>query len=169
MPRTAPELLLLACAVVVGLVQLLWAAGAARAQQDLAWAAGPRDEPMPISGVAARLDRAFRNFMETFPFFAAAALAVVFTQCTSGNNASVGGGVIADGRSGAVCSVGTRSVQVGPAGRPCSLPAASEFLLAAYLVAPKPGAVVRAVSPMSARRGSRLLHASRVMRVVAGA
>lgn len=74
MARMAPELLLLACAMVVGLVQLAWAAVAARGQQDLKWAAGPRDEPMPLSGVAARLDRAFKNFMETFPFFAAAVL-----------------------------------------------------------------------------------------------
>ena len=72
--RTAAELQLLAAAIVVGLVQLLWAAVAARGQQDLKWAAGPRDEPKPISGVAARLDRAFRNFMETFPFFAAAVI-----------------------------------------------------------------------------------------------
>ncbi|HEX5377634.1 MAG TPA: MAPEG family protein [Phenylobacterium sp.] len=72
--RTAAELQLLAAAVVVGMVQLLWAATAARGQQDLRWATGPRDEPMPISGVAARLDRAFRNFMETFPFFAAAVI-----------------------------------------------------------------------------------------------
>ena len=74
--HTAAELQLLAAAVVVGLVQLLWAAGAARAfQKDMKWAAGPRDEPMPLGGVAGRLDRAFRNFMETFPFFAAAVIA----------------------------------------------------------------------------------------------
>ena len=72
-----PELLLLGAAVIVGLVQLIWAAAAARRQQDLKWAAGARDEPMPLSGVAARLDRAFRNYMETFPLFAAAVLAVV--------------------------------------------------------------------------------------------
>ena len=72
-----PELLLLGAAIAVGLVQLMWAAAAARRQQDLKWAAGARDEAMPISGVAARLDRAFRNFMETFPLFAAAVLAVV--------------------------------------------------------------------------------------------
>lgn len=72
-----PELILLGAAIVVGLVQLMWAAAAARRQQDLKWAAGARDEPMPVSGVAARLDRAFRNFMETFPLFAAAVLAVV--------------------------------------------------------------------------------------------
>ncbi|MBX3482305.1 MAPEG family protein [Phenylobacterium sp.] len=71
----AIELKLLAAAVVVGLVQLLWAAGAARAQQDMKWAAGPRDTPMPITGVAARLERAFWNFAETFPFFAVAVLA----------------------------------------------------------------------------------------------
>lgn len=71
----AVELKLLGAAVVVGLVQLLWAAGAARSQQDMKWAAGPRDTPMPISGVAARLERAFWNFAETFPFFAAAVLA----------------------------------------------------------------------------------------------
>lgn len=73
--EVAPELKLLAAAVVVGLVQLFWAAGAARAQQDMKWAAGPRDTPMPISGAAARLERAFWNFAETFPFFAAAVLA----------------------------------------------------------------------------------------------
>ena len=73
--KTAAELQLLAAAVVVGLVQLLWAAFAARAhQKDMKWAAGPRDEPIPLGGVAGRLDRAFKNFMETFPFFAAAVI-----------------------------------------------------------------------------------------------
>jgi len=73
--KTAAELQLLGAAVAVGLVQLIWAAFAARAhQKDLAWAAGPRDEPRDLGGVAGRLDRAFRNFMETFPFFAAAVL-----------------------------------------------------------------------------------------------
>ena len=75
--KFAAELQLLGAAIVVGLVQLLWAAFAARAhQKDLKWAAGPRDEPMPLDGVAGRLDRAFKNFMETFPFFVAAVLTV---------------------------------------------------------------------------------------------
>lgn len=73
--EVAIELKLLVAAAAVGLAQLLWAAGAARAQQDLKWAAGPRDTPQPITGVAARLERAFWNFAETFPFFAAAVLA----------------------------------------------------------------------------------------------
>jgi uncharacterized MAPEG superfamily protein len=75
--KTAAELQLLGAAILVGLVQLIWAAAAARAhQKDMKWAAGPRDEPLPLGGVAGRLDRAFRNFMETFPFFVAAVLTV---------------------------------------------------------------------------------------------
>lgn len=74
MDGPAAELLLLACAAIVGLVQLLWAAAAARGQQGLKWGAGPRDEPRPLSGVAGRLDRAFRNYLETFPIFAAAVI-----------------------------------------------------------------------------------------------
>lgn len=70
--RTAPELQLLAAAVAVGLVQMLWGVLAANVQRaDLNWGLGPRDEPRPLTGVAARLDRAFRNFLETFPLFAA--------------------------------------------------------------------------------------------------
>ena len=76
----AIELKMLAAAIVVGLAQLAWAALAARRQQDLKWAAGPRDKPMPIEGVAARLDRAFRNYMETFAFFAAAILILAVTN-----------------------------------------------------------------------------------------
>ena len=66
----APELRLLAAAVVVGLVQLIWATVATRGRWDLKWAAGPRDEPLPITGGAGRLERSFRNFMETFPLHA---------------------------------------------------------------------------------------------------
>ena len=68
----AIELQLLGWAVIIGLVQLGWAAAAARAQQGLKWAGGSRDEPRPVDGVAARLERALKNFQETFPFFAAA-------------------------------------------------------------------------------------------------
>jgi uncharacterized MAPEG superfamily protein len=81
--RTAPELLLLVAAVLVGIVQLFWAAGAARAhQKDMKWAAGPRDEPKPLAGVSARLDRAYRNFLETFPFFVAAVIAAYLAAKT---------------------------------------------------------------------------------------
>ena len=68
----AVELKLLGAAVIIGMVQLLWAAAASRRQQGLEWAAGSRDEARPVTGVAARLNRSFANFMETFPLFAAA-------------------------------------------------------------------------------------------------
>ena len=38
--------------------------------------AGPRDEQREPTGIAGRAERAFRNFLETFPLFAAVALAV---------------------------------------------------------------------------------------------
>ena len=69
--RMAFELLMVAVAVIIGIIHLLWAAAAAQPQRGLAWNAGPRDEPVVLTGVAGRLERAFANFRETFPFFAA--------------------------------------------------------------------------------------------------
>jgi len=65
------ELQMLAAAVIIGIVHLLWTAGAAQPQRGLKWNTGPRDEPVVLTGVAGRLERAFANFSETFPFFAA--------------------------------------------------------------------------------------------------
>jgi uncharacterized MAPEG superfamily protein len=72
---TPTELKLLAAAVVVGVVQILWGAQAATKEKGIAWNAGPRDEPRPSGGLTGRLDRALRNYMETFPLFAALLLA----------------------------------------------------------------------------------------------
>jgi uncharacterized MAPEG superfamily protein len=70
------ELKLLMAAVIVGLLQIVWAAGAGSGgERDLAWLMGPRDEAKPVGVVAARLTRALANFLETFPLFAAALLA----------------------------------------------------------------------------------------------
>lgn len=72
------ELKLLLAAVIIGLVQIVWAAVAgAGGERDFAWLAGPRDEAKPVGVVAARLDRALKNFLETFPLFAVALLACV--------------------------------------------------------------------------------------------
>jgi len=69
------ELTMLALAVVLGLVQIALAAQACTREAGSPWAAGPRDEPRPpLSPVAGRLERAFSNFLETFPLFAAAVL-----------------------------------------------------------------------------------------------
>lgn len=70
----ATELQLLAVAVIIGLVNLLWTSAAAQPQRGLEWNVGPRDEPRPLTGMAGRLQRAFANFQETFPFFAAAVI-----------------------------------------------------------------------------------------------
>jgi uncharacterized MAPEG superfamily protein len=69
------EMTMLSLAIVLGLFQLLIAARAGNSQRGLKWNVGARDEPPPpVSKVAGRLERAFRNFMETFPFFAAVVL-----------------------------------------------------------------------------------------------
>jgi uncharacterized MAPEG superfamily protein len=67
------EFTMLAFAAVLGLFQLAIAARSGNSQRGLRWNVGARDEPAPAVGkVAGRLERAFRNFMETFPFFAVA-------------------------------------------------------------------------------------------------
>ncbi len=71
------ELQMLLWACVLGLVQIGIAATAGTMQRGLKWNAGARDEVMPpLTGVAGRLDRALKNFLETFPFFAVAVLAL---------------------------------------------------------------------------------------------
>jgi uncharacterized MAPEG superfamily protein len=73
------ELKLLVAAVIIGLVQIVWAAMAGSGgERDFKWLAGPRDDPKPVGVVAARLNRALANFLETFPLFVAALLACDF-------------------------------------------------------------------------------------------
>jgi uncharacterized MAPEG superfamily protein len=92
--HTPVELQLLVVAVIVGIVQIAWAAAAgAGGDRDLAYLSGPRDEPRPVGTVAGRLDRALRNFLETFPLFAAAVLACVASGRTGGSLTVYGAGV----------------------------------------------------------------------------
>ncbi|WP_312767395.1 MAPEG family protein [Pseudoxanthomonas mexicana] len=75
------ELKMLAWSVALGLVHVLLGAALTTHQRGLRWNVGARDAVLPpVTGVAARVDRALRNFLETFPFFAAAALAVVVLE-----------------------------------------------------------------------------------------
>ena len=70
------ELKLLMVAVIIGFVQIVWAAVAgAGGERDFAWLSGPRDDTKPVGVVAARLGRALGNFLETFPLFAVALIA----------------------------------------------------------------------------------------------
>ena len=73
------ELKLLGAAVVIGLVQIFLGVGAATRDNGSAWNVGPRDVPVPPGVLAGRLDRALRNFLETFPLFAAMLLADVIS------------------------------------------------------------------------------------------
>ncbi|WP_298956953.1 MAPEG family protein [uncultured Methylobacterium sp.] len=75
------EISLLAAAVVLGVVHIV-AASASGLQQrgGLAWAASNREaQPGPMQGAAGRLERASKNFFETFPLFAALVLAAAAT------------------------------------------------------------------------------------------
>ena len=73
----SPETTMLLWATVLGLVQLLLATSMATKDQGLAYNLSPRDlPPPPVSVIAGRLQRAFKNFLETFPLFAAAVIFV---------------------------------------------------------------------------------------------
>ena len=68
------ELRMLALSVVLELVQVVLASHAA-SQRGYLCTAGPRDEAVPpLTGIAGRLERALRNFVETFPLLASAVL-----------------------------------------------------------------------------------------------
>ena len=70
------EIRILAWTVVLGFVHIVAAAHAASLQRRYRWTASARDHELaPLTGVAGRLDRALRNFSETFPLFAALLLA----------------------------------------------------------------------------------------------
>ena len=68
------ELSLLAWSVVLGLVHALATGQFATLQFGAKYNMGPRDEGKQLTGVGARVQRAFANYMQTFPFFAAAVL-----------------------------------------------------------------------------------------------
>lgn len=69
------ELQSLFCAILLGIVQLILATLASVMGRGLPWGVGPRDEGWPpIGKYGARLERAYKNFLETFPFFLGAVL-----------------------------------------------------------------------------------------------
>lgn len=70
------ELWCLFAAMVLAMVHLSAASFSFKAQVGNRYTVGARDEGLRPGGVAARLDRAQRNFMETFPVFAVAVLTV---------------------------------------------------------------------------------------------
>jgi uncharacterized MAPEG superfamily protein len=71
------ELAMLAASCVLCLIQIIAASHAASYQRGYRWTASSRDSEVPaLTGVAGRLERALRNFLETFPVFVAAVFLV---------------------------------------------------------------------------------------------
>jgi uncharacterized MAPEG superfamily protein len=69
------ELQMLVWATVLGLVHLFATVPVVIFQHGFKYVLSPRDEQRAMTGVSARLNRAFANFLETFPFFVAAVVA----------------------------------------------------------------------------------------------
>lgn len=81
------ELRMLLYSVILGFVQLFLVAFMSSQQRGMAWNMSPRDKTVPeLAGVGGRLERAFKNFKETFSFFVAVILIVQIT--TTGNSSS---------------------------------------------------------------------------------
>jgi len=76
------EIAMLFWAAVLGLVQVGAQSFALKAQEGNAYTVGARDEHRPATGLAGRMERALRNYLETFPIFAAVVLAVYATERT---------------------------------------------------------------------------------------
>lgn len=76
MPEFASiELTMLWASAVLGIVYLLAAVLPSVLTRGMPWAMGPRDDAgADLGKVGARLDRAWKNFRETFPLFVAAIL-----------------------------------------------------------------------------------------------
>ena len=79
------EIVMLALGVILLIAQLFLQSVSATLELGGDYKAGRRDEPRVLRGVfAGRADRAFRNLLETFPVFAALALALVVTGRNGG-------------------------------------------------------------------------------------
>lgn len=65
---------MLAWATVLGLVHAIATGQFTTLQHGLSYGLSPRDEKKEVTGIGGRVQRAFANYMQTFPFFAAAVL-----------------------------------------------------------------------------------------------
>jgi uncharacterized MAPEG superfamily protein len=82
------EVLMLVASSLLGIVHLLVVAQFSRQQYGLKWVGSARDETRPpMTGVGGRLERAYRNFLETFPYFVAAVVAVAVSGQADGVSA----------------------------------------------------------------------------------
>jgi uncharacterized MAPEG superfamily protein len=78
------ELRILLYATVLGLVHIMGAAMLATKQRGTKWNMSARDGKTPeLTGLAGRMDRASKNFLETFPLVAAVILTLHAAQVSS--------------------------------------------------------------------------------------
>lgn len=77
------EISVLLLGVLLGLIHLGAQALISDIERGLRWAISPRDESPPLSQIGARLDRASKNFQETFPLMAVLLVIVEFTDKSS--------------------------------------------------------------------------------------
>jgi uncharacterized MAPEG superfamily protein len=69
------EFIMLALSIALGLTHVLLHGQSASLQRGYGWALGARDTAAePLAGLTARLERAMRNYLETFTFFAASVM-----------------------------------------------------------------------------------------------
>ncbi len=87
MPLT-PELSVLGWSLLLFVAYLAVQSMATLRDRGVAFSAGPRDDPKPLGRIAARAERAFANYKETWPVFAAVALGLAVTGRSGGAGAT---------------------------------------------------------------------------------
>ena len=87
-----PEVQHLVWGVALLIIHILVQATFSDLSKGIGWALGPQDSARDQSAVAGRIQRALRNYLETFPAFIALALALAVTDM--GNATSAMGAAI---------------------------------------------------------------------------
>ena len=75
-----PELTYLLYAVILLIAHIVIQATLSDLSKGLFWALGSQDEPREQNVIAGRVQRALRNYLETFPAFVALALLLTVTE-----------------------------------------------------------------------------------------
>ena len=84
MTTLTTELTVMGWSFVLLLAHMATQASTALRDRGMYFNAGPRDDPKPLGRIAARAERAFENFKETYPVFIALALGLAVTGRSGG-------------------------------------------------------------------------------------
>ena len=82
-----PELTYLLYTVILLVAHVLVQATLSDLSKGIGWALGPQDEPRDQNVIAGRVQRALRNFLETYPAFAVMALMLAITDSGTAQSA----------------------------------------------------------------------------------